>query len=440
MSGIAPRTIASQPWLAMSTSERARSTKSAIRVLAVALAITLAQIGICLVVSLAAGSAASEHAFQAFCRRDGFMYAAIASTGYQSTMPPTASVNFDESNVAFFPGYPLAGRLVQRLSGDVLPTHASLVVAAQLAAWGFWTYWLMMLRRLNVRGSNGALLTCAAALHPAAFFLVVGYSESLFLLALVGYLFWIFSSAPAAWWLAVPHGFVMTATRLGGLPLAFCPVVAQTIVTILARPAVLGQCRGNRRRIAQLATIAALASLGGLAFFAFCQGRFGAWDLYFQTQREGQGVTADWLWFARPSSYAFFGSVVHSHLNWTDDVSRLSVGLTVVLLLMVARKEWRLARSGDKGWRERIVLYLCAASLLFVHAAGVSPRHMQSMLRYCYPVHLLMLLALAQWAGSSSACLLEHRRARRWGIGFAIAGGALQLVLIYHYFRGGWVA
>jgi len=231
----------------------------------------------------------------------------------------------------------------------------------------------------------------------------------------------------------------MTATRLGGLPLAFAPVMAQAFAGTISFADALVQLRNPSRRLRQAFAIGLLASLGGLAFFAFCQWRFGAWDLYFQTQREGQGVAADWLWFIRPSSYAFFGSVVFPELNWTDDLSRLFALMTVVLFAVIGRREWRQAQSGDEGWRVRLVFYLCAAGLLFIHAAGVSPKHMQSMLRYCYPVHLLMLLALAQWAGSQ-AIDLQARFTSRWVVIGLMLMALLQLALTYRYFQGGWVA
>lgn len=438
MHGIASGTIGNQQCRRTHFGERARAMTGIVCLMVLALAITLAQTAAALVVSIAAGNGSPESAYRAFCRRDGFMYVTILSSGYRSTIPPTASVDFDNSNVAFFPGYPLAGRLVHRMSGGALSTHTSLVVAAQLAAWGFWIYWLAFMKRFALHAASATWLTLTAALHPAAFFLIVAYSESLFLLGLFGFLYWIGSTNSQARWLAVPHGFVMSATRLGGLPLAFAPVVAQ----LCASPAPLSDAKVQlnwlKPRLAPLAAIGLLASLGGLAFFAFCQWRFDAWDLYFQTQREGQGVAADWLWFVRPSSYAFFGSLFYSHLDWTDDLSRLSVALTVLLLAAVGRREWQLARSGDDGWRVRVVFYLCAAGLMFLHAAGVSPRHMQSMLRYAYPVHLLLMLTLAQWLGTTkpAAHILTPRRLA-WGLGLL---AVLQLVLMFRYFQGGWVA
>jgi hypothetical protein len=64
---------------------------------------------------------------------------------------------------------------------------------------------------------------------------------------------------------------------------------------------------------------------------------------------------------------------------------------------------------------------------------------MQSMLRYCYPVHLLLLLAVAQAIGSRSLELRSYLDIRRLAIGLA-ALAVLQIALAYRFFQGGWVA
>jgi Gpi18-like mannosyltransferase len=218
MHGIASGTIGNQQCRRTHFGERARAMTGIICLVALALAITLAQTAAALVVSIVAGNGSPESAYRAFCRRDGFMYATILSSGYRSTIPPTASVDFDNSNVAFFPGYPLAARWLRNALGESISFRAAMVLTAQVAAWAFWTYWLLFLRRWGVPSRLAALATTILALHPAAFFLVVAYSEALFLAASLGFLYWVTSSTTMRWPLAAAHGFVMTATRLGGAP------------------------------------------------------------------------------------------------------------------------------------------------------------------------------------------------------------------------------
>src|SRR5205085_9074727 len=51
-------------------------------------------------------------------------------------------------NVAFFPAYPaLASLLRAALRVD---TETALLIAAQLAAWGFWTYFFLFCKRWNL--------------------------------------------------------------------------------------------------------------------------------------------------------------------------------------------------------------------------------------------------------------------------------------------------
>jgi hypothetical protein len=90
--------------------------------------------------------------------------------------------------VAFFPGYPLLARAVAAAAG--LRIEYALPLTSQLACWGFWTYLLRILQgwRVPSRLAFGTVVIILS--HPAAFFLVVGYAESLFLMTLLGYLYW----------------------------------------------------------------------------------------------------------------------------------------------------------------------------------------------------------------------------------------------------------
>ncbi len=437
-------------------------TSSAIGVtLALGLAITLAQTAVVLLVTITAGQGVpGENAYQTLCQWDGHLYARVVRDGYQTTIPPTASIDFEQSNVAFFPGYPLLAHTLRRLSGDWLSIKGSLVLAAQLAAWGFWTYWLLFLRRFRTPRQLALLATLAVALHPGGYYLVVAYSESLFLFGMVGFFYWL-GDKQGRWRWALPHGAMMSATRLGGLPVSFVPLIAQLMVefspaaqmAMVHRRAAdgwqltrrsLAACRtrawDDRRTFARLALVGLVASLGGLAFFAYCQWRFGYWDMYFWTQQEGAAVSADWIWWLKPSSYSFFGSPFYEHWEWPDDLSRFCVLLTVVFLLVMTRWELRRAKEGDKTLPQRLPFYLSAAGLFFLHAAGVSPIMMQSMFRYCLVVHSLLLLALLHACRQGPVpAWLARPRISRLAIGFALLA-CLQIALLWRYFTNQWVA
>jgi hypothetical protein len=318
-----------------------------------------------------------------------------------------------------------------------------------------------MMSRFRAPRQVGLLATLTVALHPASYYLVASFSESLFLLSMLGFFYWLADEEPRRRMWALPHGIVMSATRLGGLPVAFVPLLAQALVevspavsaawiyrrTVGGREQIKGAisaCRqrlwDDRGRLARLALVGLVASLGGLGFFAYCQWKFGYWNMYFWTQQEGATVSADWLWFARPRNYIFVGSLWFSHLHWPDDVSRFCVGVTVVLLLMMGRWELARYRAGDRSLPERLPFYLCAAGLFFLHAAGVSPIMMQSFFRYSLTIHVLLLLALVhacgwglvpRWLGKPNFIWLSAA--------LAVMGG-LQLALAARYFTHLWVA
>lgn len=430
------------------------------RPLVIALAITLSQTVVVLLLALFSGASSPGEAYPSLCKWDGHLYSLIIRDGYRSTIPPSPLADFEQSNVGFFPGYPLLAHAVRRLSGDRLSIESSLVIAAELSAWGFWSYWLLFLRRFRAPRQVAWLATLAVISHPAGFYLVVAYTESLFLFAMLGFLYWL-GDREGRWGWALPHGIAMSATRLGGLPVAFVPLIAQAFVELaptvqvalasrhaadrwMRVRAVLVGCRSHawtdRQTFARLAIVGLVASLGGLAFFAYCQWKFGHWDMYFWTQKEGATVSADWVWWLRPSSYSFVGALVYEHLPWTDDLSRLCVALTVVLFIVLSRWEIRRARAGDKSLPQRLSLYLSAVGLFFLHAAGVAPIAMQSMLRYSLVVHVLLLLAVAHACGRGAVpTWLAQPRVRRFVIAFTLLG-CLELALLWRYFTHLWVA
>lgn len=416
------------------------------RVLALGLAVTLLQV-VAVVAVAKFGGAATGDAYPSLCRWDGLIYRHIAAEGYRTTVPPTP-YDLDRSNVAFFPGYPLAARWLWMATGRTMSMRASLVLAAQLAAWGFWTYWLLFLVRWRVAWQAALPATLAVVLHPAAFYLVVAYSESLFLFGMLGFLYWITGDLRRTWLWAMLHGIVMTTTRIGGLPVAFCPVLAQLIIESMPAPAAalqaarggIGRLGDAWRSLGGLMLVGAAASIGGLAFFAYCQWRFGAWNIYMQAQQAGWNVSPDWGWWMRPINYTFVGSLWHPNVPWPDDVSRFCVVGTLVLLAAVGFIEPRLAARGDSTWRVRLVFYLSALALFALHASGASPIAMKSMLRYCLGVHVLLLLAFLEWSAQRPAAAWFSRWRVVWlAAGFA-ALAVLQAALAWRFLGDQWVA
>src|SRR5436853_2324428 len=161
--------------------------------------------------------------YQSLVQHDGYWFANIIDRGYQTIVPPINHKVMEVSNVAFFPAYPVFASFIRAISG--VETETALLIAAQLAAWGFWTYFFLFCERWKLSPTLRFFGALSILAHPAAFFLVAGYSESLFLMALIGFIYWSSSEGRAAKILAAIHGMIMSATRVVGIPCAAFPVV-----------------------------------------------------------------------------------------------------------------------------------------------------------------------------------------------------------------------
>ena len=185
------------------------------------LAVTLLQLA--MAVGLLAPEGPASDRYSALIQHDSYWFMNIVDRGYKTIVPPIDHKAMEVSNVAFFPAYPAIAALFRY--GFNIDTGTALLIAAQLAAWGFWSYFFLFCKRWDI---SPALQVCGALLilaHPAAFFLVAGYSESLFLMALLGFIYWSGADGRAAKVWAALHGIVMSATRIVGIVCAAFPVV-----------------------------------------------------------------------------------------------------------------------------------------------------------------------------------------------------------------------
>src|SRR4051794_40646560 len=167
--------------------------------------------------------------YSALVQHDSYWFMNIIDRGYQTIIPPIDHKVMEISNVAFFPAYPAIAALLRNAFN--ISTGTALLITAQLAAWGFWSYFFLFCRRWKVAASlqiGGTLLFLA---NPAAFFLVAAYSESLFLMALLGFIYWSSTEGRVARLLAVVHGVVMSATRIVGIVCAAFPLVRSAFQT-----------------------------------------------------------------------------------------------------------------------------------------------------------------------------------------------------------------
>jgi hypothetical protein len=394
------------------------------------LLVTLAQLA--MAVSLLAPEGSLSYRYATLVQHDSYWFMNIVDRGYETIVPPINHKVMEVSNVAFFPAYPAIAALFRYWLQ--IDTAYALLITAQLAAWGFWSYFFLFCKRWNVAPTLqffGALLVVA---HPAAFFLIAGYSESLFLMALLGFIYWSSAEGRAAKIWAGLHGIVMSATRIVGIVCAAFPVICSISAT--GRRG-LHQPRGWFRQHVSAIALMFVAALGALAFFVYCQARWGHWDIYMLTQAAGWGIVPDYLAVFKPSSYHWLLPA----LNNPTEASQMSMSFGALLILAIAICELLPAMRRLTDWPTRVGLYFCAAVIYYISVSGVASVDMESMLRYEFCVHALIVLAVLNFLGQLHKSPVFLRAA---GMAAAVLVSAVGLSVqgwyVWNFTRGNWVA
>jgi hypothetical protein len=370
------------------------------------------------------GSLGIDSAYHSLAQWDSVWYASIVDEGYSLAMNERR-----EMNVGFFPGYPALAFLFKKLL--VLNTKTALLVAAQSACIGFWMYFLLLLRSWKVQRLHVIAGVLAVASFPSAFYLVAGYSESLFLFGLLGMMWYWHRPPPRLRLLSGVHGFIMSSTRLVGLPLCIYPVISSLL-----------EWKGGRK--AQVPWIpsfltSGLAALGTACFYSYLQVRFGDWNLYAVSKQQGHG------WQQRPDYAAFLDwrNVLPSlpHLDAPPEYfGELLTALMLWSLAAMLIAEW-LFRTRPR-WREqrsvRLGLYFSAAIMLYVYVTASRSNHLTGCLRFMLTVHVMLTLAVLH---------LQPRLAPRTQqmilaalIVYGLVGALFQGIFAYRFMHGIWVS
>ncbi|MGH2719526.1 MAG: mannosyltransferase family protein, partial [Actinomycetota bacterium] len=196
--------------------------------------------------------------FTSWERWDALWFLRIAAHGYRNS----------DGSAAFFPLYPLAVRGVSFLLGHH-PLAAGLIVsnASFLGA-------LIAFYRLTEREFSGQYARRASlylAIFPTAFFFVAPYSESFFLLLVVGcFLF----ARQRQWLLAGAVGALASATRSVGLVLVPALALEAWVQLQQLRSSGLSAAAVARRAV-RPAVGTAIASVGILGYLAYWWRRTG---------------------------------------------------------------------------------------------------------------------------------------------------------------------
>jgi hypothetical protein len=256
----------------------------------------------------------------------------------------------------------------------------------------------------------------------------------LFLMALLGFIYWSGAKGSKAKFIAAAHGVVMSGTRIVGIPCAGYPVVRAVFTGGWAR---LGNVRAWFRNYAAASAVTAVSTLGAIGFFIYCHLRWGRWDLYMLTQEAGWAVNPDYLAIFKIENYRWLLPALEN----ATQASQMTMTLGALVFVAVAIFELVLGRRRMTGWQARIGLYFCAFITYYIAVSGVASVQMESMLRYQFCAHVLIVLAFLHFLAHIPS---PPKTARAFGTGAAVllcaASLALQGWYVWTFTRGGWVA
>lgn len=393
------------------------------------LLLTLAQIAVTILLLAPEGPLSEQ--YRALIQHDSYWFMNIVDRGYQTIVPPINHKVMEVSNVGFFPAYPAIATLLRY--GLHLDTGDALLVTAQAATCGFWSYFFLFCRRWNLSLSLRFFGALSILAHPAAFFLIAGYSESLFLMALLGFIYWSSEESRAAKIWAALHGVMMTATRLVGIPCAAFPIVRRVLAL---GSGALREPRAWLRSYGSGIALMATSILGAALFFLYCQLRWGNWNIYMLTQLICWGIEPDYLAIFKPATYRWLVPA----LNNPTEMSQMSTTIGALFLLVIALCEFTPKIRRRAGWPTRIGIYFCAAVIYYISVSGVASVALESMLRYEFCAHALIVLAFLHFLQQFRAPL-TLRAFSMIAVALASAAGlSMQGWYIWNFTRGNWVA
>ena len=407
-----------------------KRTSPAIRALGLGLLMTLAQLFVAVV--LIAPEGPLSWRYTTLIQHDSYWFANIVDRGFNTILPPIDHKMMEVSNVAFFPAYPaIAGALHHWLGID---TYPALLLTAQAAAVGFWSYFFLFCQRWKLSPLLQFFGAGVMVSHPTAFFLIAGYSESLFLMGVLGFIYWSTAEGRTAKVLAALHGIIMSATRIVGLPCALFPVVRTVFEGGWQR---LRDVRSWVRHYAGAVAVSLAAMLGGFGFFLYCLLRWGKWDLYLATQESGWAVFPDYLAVFKLASYRWLIPPMDDPTQW----SQMTMTVGMLIFIAIALCELLPAIRGRTRWEARVGFYFVAWVLYYIAVSGVASVQMESMLRYHFCAHALIVLALLHFLAQFRSPSTPVRALSMAVVALVcVAGLSLQGWWVWNFTRGDWVA
>jgi hypothetical protein len=224
------------------------------------------------------------------------------------------------NGLAFFPGYPLAVRVVHELTRLSYPSAALALswMAGAAAAVGVYA-----LGRRLYDARVATMLTVLFCTQPMSVVLSMAYSEGLFVALATGALL---AAHRRAWLVAGLVGLAATLTRPTGAALAVGLAIAALTEVVAGRP-------GRWRAVGA----AAMAAAGVPAYLWWVADRVGTWHAWFDIQTAGWGSTFDFgLGTAR-----FVRDALRAGDTWVQvSVALIVIAAVVAAVLALTHRVW----------------------------------------------------------------------------------------------------
>lgn len=368
---------------------------------------------------------------------DSTHYVDLVNNGYH--MPPLDrpimpdDIHQFRANLGYFPAYHFAARATKNALG--ISAELALLLTAQVFSLLFWIYSFLLLKRTGASISRVTQILFFIAIYPSAFYMVIGYSESIFMATLVGFIYWsdrwVEKRGKINWLVATLHGLAMASTRIVGIPVVLYPIVRNLVQKFDENDK---QFKLSQISLAAIC-MAGFSLMGPALFFVFCQTEFLDWSWYFKLQKIGWGKDPYYLAIFDPRSYVprfFFEHTLTS-------INRAAVPFTAWFFWQTIRTDF------FKGQLSRVGMYFTAFVMFYVALSAKADTDMDSMIRYTLPVFALLLMAQVQCRptqereSTSKELYLAEGKTIRVILGclFALA---IQCWFIFRFLRGRWVA
>ncbi len=310
-----------------------------------------------------------------------------------------------QTNPAFAPGYPIIAYLLGRITS--LTPQWALVITSWLSSLVFWIYFWRILISQQVPTTVLFVVTCSMALFPGSVFLSVGYAEPLYMATMLAFFY--YSLKPVTLRngiLTTIFGTLMTASRISLVTI----VVAPLLYKITSR--VKGLASSTFAYNLTLSTLPLIgATSGAVAFFIYCSIKFGHWDQYLISQKEGWGCAFDPSFIVSPTLWRIDLPSMHPEAAFLFEVDELSFFLAQCywyLVLFLPCIDFYLTKKSSLHIKSpRNVFYLTALILNVLYLGTKVNVAFTSMLRLLIAIHCCLLLATAM-------LLVELIQDKRW--------------------------